>query len=223
MKGIIKSVLMSVSLFVVLLMAGMSLDVQANTERQWQFRVFLDDREIGYHRVRMTPEADGRRVSVEANFKVKVLFITAYRYEHQTEEFWKGSCLANIDSRTDDNGKELYIQSQPGASPFMVKTHDGAQELEGCIRSFAYWDPELLNASRLLNTQTGEYQEVEVLELGESPLEIDGELVEALQYRILVEDRSIDLWYTPDMNWLALQSVTDGGYRIRYLPAEGVL
>lgn len=223
MNGLMKSVLMSFSLFAVFVMAGLSFDVQANTERQWQFRVFLDDREIGYHRVRMTPEADGRRVSVEANFKVKVLFITAYRYEHQTEELWKGSCLANIDSRTDDNGKELYIQSQAGTSALMVETHDGAQELEGCIRSFAYWDPELLKTNRLLNTQTGEYQAVEVVELGESPIEIDGELVEALQYRILIEDSSIDLWYTPEMDWLALQSITDGGYRIRYLPAREVL
>ncbi len=223
MNGIFRYVLMSVSLFAVLLMAGMSFEAQANTDREWQFRVFLDDREIGYHKVRLTPEEGGRRVNVEANFKVKVLFITAYRYEHQTEEFWKGSCLANINSRTDDNGKDLFIQSKPGANEFVVETHDGPQALEGCIRSFAYWDPELLKASRLLNTQTGEYQAVEVVELGESPIEIDGELVEALQYRILIEDRSIDLWYTPEMDWLALQSVTDGGYRIRYLPAREVL
>lgn len=223
MNGLIKSVFMSFSLFTVLIMAGLSYEVQANTDREWQFRVFLDDREIGYHRVRMTPEEGGKRVSVEANFKVKVLFITAYRYEHQTEEFWKGSCLADIDSRTDDNGKDLYIQSQSGTDEFVVDTHDGSQALEGCIRSFAYWDPELLKASRLLNTQTGEYQAVEVVELGESPIEIDGEFVKALQYRILVEDRSIDLWYTPEMDWLALQSITDGGYQIRYLPAKGVL
>jgi hypothetical protein len=223
MNGISRYVVMSVSLLAVLLMTGLSFEAQANTDREWQFRVFLDDREIGYHRVRLTPEEDGRRVNVEANFKVKVLFITAYRYKHQTEEFWKGSCLANIDSRTDDNGKDLYIQSQSGTDEFIVETHDGPQALEGCIRSFAYWDPELLKASRLLNTQTGEYQAVEVVELGESPLEIEGELVEALQYRLLIEDRSIDLWYTPEMDWLALQSVTDGGYRIRYLPAKEVL
>jgi hypothetical protein len=223
MNGIYKSVLMSISLFAVLLMTGLSFEVQADTDREWQFRVFLDDREIGYQRVRLTPEEGGRRVSVEPNFKEKVLFITAYRYEHQTVEIWKGSCLANIDSRTDDNGKDLYIQSQSGTDEFIIETHDGPQALEGCIRSFVYWDPELLKVSRLLNTQIGEYQAVELVELGENPIEIEGELVKALQYRILAEDRSIDLWYTPEMDWLALQSVTDGGYRIRYLPVKEVL
>lgn len=223
MNRLIKSALMSFSLFAVFLMAGVSFEAQASIEKQWQFRVFLDDREIGYHKVRMTPEEDVKRVSVEASFKVKVLFITAYRYEHQTEELWNGSCLANIQSRIDDNDKKLFIESQSVSNDFLVETHAGEKQIEGCVRSFAYWDPELLNASRLLNTQTGEYKEVEVVELGESPLGIDGEWVDVIQYRLLVEDHSIDIWYTPDMNWLALQSITEGGSRLRYLPAKEVL
>lgn len=217
-----KSMLMSVTLLVVFLLSGLSLDVSASEERQWQFRVFLDDREIGYHKVRLIPEENGQRVNVEANFKVKFLFLTAYRYEHQTEEFWRGACLADIQSHTDDNGKELFIKAQPESDAFRLLTHDGVQELEGCIRSFAYWNPELLNADRLLNTQTGQYQKVEVVQMGDTSIEIEGKPVNARQYRLNIEDYSIDLWYTPDMNWLALQSMTEGGYRLRYLPETRV-
>ena len=211
------SVFMAFVLFAVFFI--IAVEAKANTEKQWQFRVFLDDKEIGYHKVRLTPEDDRRRVSVEAKFDVKFFFVTAYSYDHKTEEVWEGACLADIQSRTDDNGDELYVRRQAKGQAFTVETHDGQQELQGCVRSFAYWDPELLKASRLLNTQTGEYQDVEIIELGENPIEIDGRIVDAIQYRLMIENSSIDLWYTPDMNWLALQSMTEGGYRLSYYPA----
>lgn len=218
MKLNLRSVLIAFVLFAVLFI--IAVDVQANTEKQWQFRVFLDDKEIGYHKVRLIPEDDKRRVSVEAKFDVKFFFVTAYSYDHQTEEVWEGACLADINSYTDDNGEELFVRKHGDGEDFTLVTHDGEQQLQGCVRSFAYWDPELLKAQRLLNTQTGEYQDVEVIELGQSSLEIEGRQVQAVQYRLVIEDRSIDLWYTPDMNWLALQSMTDGGYRLSYYPAE---
>jgi hypothetical protein len=35
--------------------------------------------------------------------------------------------------------------------------------------TFAYWNPDLLGQSRLLNVQTGEYLDVQVRALGEEP------------------------------------------------------
>ena len=211
------------AVLLILLFLGMSIDVRASTEKEWQFRVYLDDKEIGYHRVQMIPEDDRKRVTVEARFDVKFFFINAYSYDHRTEEVWKGSCLADIQSHTDDNGEQLFVRKLPQGKGFTLITHQGEQQLDGCVRSFAYWDPELLKASRLLNTQTGEYEKVQVLRLGDTSIEIGGRSVEAIQYRLVIGERSIDLWYTPDMNWLALQSMTDGGYRISYYPAGEVL
>jgi hypothetical protein len=211
------------AVLLILLFLGMSIDVRASTEKEWQFRVYLDDKEIGYHRVQMIPEEDRKRVTVEARFDVKFFFINAYSYDHRTEEVWKGSCLADIQSHTDDNGEQLFVRKLPQGKGFTLITHQGEQQLDGCVRSFAYWDPELLKASRLLNTQTGEYEKVQVLRLGDTSIEIGGRSVEAIQYRLVIGERSIDLWYTPDMNWLALQSMTDGGYRISYYPAGEVL
>jgi hypothetical protein len=94
--------------------------------------------------------------------------------------------------------------------------------LAGCVRSFAYWDPALLQSDRLLNAQSGEYQPVELLDLGDTSLDINGKAVDARQYRLLVDEAEIDLWYTPDLNWLALESVTRDGRRLSYLPRMGV-
>ena len=200
------------------LLLAFSAQVFASTEKEWNFRVFLDDREIGTHRVKMTPYEDLKQVSVNADFKVKFLFITAFSYQHHTEEVWQGSCLTDIQSSTNNNGENLFVRKLPDTANFKLVTHQGEQELQGCVRSFAYWDPDLLKADKLLNTQTGEYEAVEVIELGNSTIDIDGKPFEALHYRIAMQDKSVDLWYTYDKQWLALKSETEDGYQISYYP-----
>lgn len=200
------------------LLAAVSVKVFANAEKQWQFRVFLDDREIGSHKVKMVSYQDLKQVTVNADFKVKFLFITAFKYKHRTQEVWQGSCLRDLDSTTDNNGENLFVKRQAGATGFKVVSHQGVQELEGCVRSFAYWDLDLLKTDKLLNTQTGEYEDVKVVDLGMDSIEIQGTAVQALHYRLEMEDKSVDLWYTPDKNWLALQSETEDGYQISYYP-----
>lgn len=200
------------------LLLAFSALVFANTEKQWNFRVFLDDQEIGTHSVKMTPYKDLKQVSVDADFKVKFLFFTAFSYQHHTEEVWQGSCLTDIQSTTNNNGEDLFVRKQPSTANFKLITHKGEQDLEGCVRSFAYWDPDLLKADKLLNTQTGEYETVDVIELGSSSIDIDGKKVEALHYRISMQEKSVDLWYTIDKQWLALKSETEDGYQISYYP-----
>lgn len=185
-------------------------------QKKWQFRVFLDDREIGYHRVTLNSEQQTKRVSVEADFKVKFLFFTAFRYQHTAEEVWSESCLTDIDAKTNNNGDSLYLKKNNEKTGFELITHAGEQALEGCVRSFAYWDVDLLKTGQLLNTQSGEIEAVQLRQLGDSVLEFEGNSIPAIKYRLSLEDKSIDLWYSEDMNWLALQSETEGGYQLSY-------
>lgn len=194
---------------------------QADAEKRWDFRVYLDDKDIGYHRVRLVPGQDGERVTVEAKFDVKFLFITAYSYDHLTEETWRDDCLTDLQARTDANGDEQFVRTLQDNKGMRLETHKGEQEVSGCIRSFAYWDPARLDSPKLLNTQTGELQNVAINNIGPNPIEIDGKLVDAVQYRLSVEETDIDLWYTPDRQWLALRTLTKDGYELKYLPDDG--
>ena len=206
--------------FVLMLAALIVLPLNASafSEKHWNFKVFLDDKEIGKHAVHVIEDQDFRKVTVDANFKVKFLFFTAYQYQHRAEEKWQGSCLKHIEVRTDNNGDDLFVRKTSDSNDFIVETHAGTQQLGDCVRSFAYWDLDLLRAKKRLNTQTGEYESVEIVELGEDQFEVDGQAIDSLRYRLVVGDKEVDLWYTADMNWLALQSTLEDGYRLKYQP-----
>ncbi len=189
-----------------------------DTSESWNFRVMLDDTPIGYHKVDVNRMDNTKTVHTRANFDVRILFIPVYSYEHETRERWEGDCLVDISSRTDDNGDNYFISSMQQEQQLAVETRSGTRSLDGCVRTFAYWDVNLLKSERLLNTQTGEYEPVSVTDLGTGMLSIDGEQIEARHYRLYADGLSIDLWYTKDMHWLALESVTESGAVLRYLP-----
>jgi hypothetical protein len=194
--------------------------VDTGSSKSWKFRVMLDDRPIGYHQVSINREQNRKTVHTQANFDVRILFIPVYSYDHQTRERWIDNCLVDINSTTDDNGEDYFINSKQSEQKLTLETREGMSLLEGCVRTFAYWDVDLLNSDRLLNTQTGEYEDVEITDMGTGVLSFDGNEVEARQFRLVAEGMAIDLWYTKDMHWLALESVTESGAVLRYLPEK---
>jgi hypothetical protein len=52
--------------------------------------------------------------------------------------------------------------------------------------------------------------------VAEEELEIRGEAVRAVRYSLAAGNLDMQLWYTPEREWLALESTTEGGRLLRY-------
>jgi hypothetical protein len=182
--------------------------------RAWRFKVFLDDKPIGWHTFELSPSQG--RLRSQARYDVKFLFVTAYSYAHEATEMWNGPCLERMQARTDDNGTLSSLNGRRDADGFVVEARAGREQLPACVQSFAYWDPSILSATRLLNAQTGEYVQVETGRLGRQQISVRGKPVSAQAWRIKARGLQIDLWYSDDNEWLALQSPTEGGRMLRY-------
>jgi hypothetical protein len=185
--------------------------------QDWDFTVYLDEQEIGYHRFMLTPGLHAHTVQIQAEFNVKFLFLTVYTYTHTNIEQWSGDCLVSINAFTDDNGDQHTVRgSRQNNGDFVIKKDRKEVVLRGCVRTFSYWDPAILTATQLLNSQTGEYMDIEVIPLGSRDLEFSGQRVISNGYRLQGKDLLIDLWYSQDDRWLALESTTTSGKRLRY-------
>lgn len=185
----------------------------------WNFRVLLDGREIGQHRYRLQPQEDGLELRSEASFDVRLLFFSAYRYEHEAVERWQDGCLRALQSRTVTNGERIAVTARDTGGQLAVERPAGRELHEGCIRSFAYWDPEILDARALLNSQTGELVPVQISRLGAETVMVQGQSTIAARHRITGPGLQIDLWYAGE-RWVALEALTDGGRRLRYELAQ---
>lgn len=175
--------------------------VQA-TPARYDFEVLLDGKPVGSHRFEVVPEAGGTRITSDARMDVKFLGLALYRYRHAARESWRERCLASIEATTSDNGRNTRVNRSAGS---------------GCISTYAYWDRDLLLAQReLLNPQTGKMDAVRFESLGSETIQVRGRPVTATRHRLVTDQYTIDLWYSPAGEWLQLQSTAGGDRRLLY-------
>jgi hypothetical protein len=186
----------------------------ADGGRTWRFKVFLDDKPIGWHSFEMNTAQ--RTLRSEARYDVRFFFVNAYSYAHHATEEWEAGCLKRVAARTDDNGTVSSLEGRVDGDRFVVATGSKREQLPRCVQSFAYWDPSILSATRLLNAQTGEYLQVDIVRRGREQISVAGKPVPAQAWRIKGRDLQIDLWYSEANEWLALQSPLAGGRILRY-------
>jgi hypothetical protein len=170
---------------------------------EWNFRALLDDKPIGTHSFSLDTRGDDRTLRSEANFAVKLLGITVYRYRHSATEQWHGDCLSELTAATDDGGKAS-------------KVHLAADALQGCTMSFAYWNPLIQSQIRLLNAQTGQLETVRISRVGTGTLDVRGTPTPATRWRITGPANPIDVWYSAQGDWIGLDSTVAGGRRLSY-------
>lgn len=182
----------------------------------WQFDVLLDGKPIGRHRFGLTRHGDGYTLVSEADFNVKFLGVTAYRYRHKATELWHRGCLDGLTSRTDDDGAISNVRLERESAALVLKVGDTTQPVQGCLLSFAYWNPVMRQQSTLLNVQTGKRETVRIEQAGDGEVEVAGKPVPAARWRISGPQQPIDVWYSPQGEWVALDTVVQGGRKLSY-------
>ncbi len=195
---------------------GLPSYAQTSTQKTYDFKVFLDDDEIGVQRFVVSEEGTRTQIEVEAQFDVKYFFITFYSYRHTNSETWEGECLKKIRAKTNDNGESFFVEGTSKGGQLRLQTHNGEKNLEGCVKTFAYWNPTWFQSNRLLNSQTGELQPVEIQTVGEEKIAVRGATIPTKHHRIMSDKFTIDLWYTMNDEWVGLQSTTKEGQKLRY-------
>lgn len=206
--------------------AGLAADAAANPapRLEWDFTVLLDGRPIGTHRFALDADgAQGRTLSSDAAFKVTLLGVPLYRYEHHAVERWSQGCLVSLSARTDDDGRRLKVRGEAREGRFdarISEADDPATEpsdsAEGCASSFAYWDPMLRTRARLLNPQTGRFEGLQASPLAPRRIEVRGDAVLAQGWRLKAASGPIDVWYTPQGDWIGLDTTVRDTRQLSY-------
>jgi hypothetical protein len=187
--------------------------------KEWSFNVYFGDKEIGQQSYVLTEHEDGVHELVSnANFDVKLLGIHVYSYLHTADEKWQGDCLTSLAAQTNDNGDITAIKGKLGDDGFALEVGKNRKMLPACSMTFAYWNPVYLTQSKLLNPQTGEWLDVKIKSLGNESIEVRGQQTASEHYRIEGPKLKIDVWYSPDKEWLAYSTTVPQGvvsYKLR--------
>ena len=186
-----------------------------NSSKEILFDVFLGKKRIGEHSFLFAPSSNGIKVQSRASFDYRLFNITLYNYEHFSEEYYDSeNCLEKINSSTLTETKirgsvKQKIAGQRKDNGFLIKGSNEEQLDKNCVMPFAYWNPEILEQTSLLNAQTGKEVDITVRELP---------AIEAgAKYSMEGENLSIEVQYSEKGSWISLQSKVGKGRNLMYV------
>ena len=163
-----------------------------------QYAIMRKGEQIGTHKIELRRTGKETAVNVETNVEVKVLFVTAYRFQHTATERWVNGHLVALDSETDDNGTQ----------------HKLSAALKDIIPA-SLWNPELVRQSVMLDTQTGQVMPISVVDGGSEQVTVESGPAPAHRYTIKGKF-SQDVWYDSRGRLVQSQLVARDGSVITY-------
>ncbi len=205
-----------------LALAGVGNASATATPTEWSFTVRLDGKPIGTHRFVLASASDGpRALSSEAQFDVRLLGVSLYRYRHRVSERWADGCLTSIDAHTDDNGRRTEVRGQAQDGSFDLQVRDTGRPAPapaappGCLMSFAYWNPALAEQTRLLDPGSGRVESVVITVPRAVPADLNAQAQPVRGLHIGGLAKPIDVWYVGD-RWVGLDTIVSGGRQLSY-------
>ena len=151
------------------------------------FDIIRKNKTIGSHIINFKKENGILNVDIKVDIKVKLGFITLYKYSHENNENWEKSELISISTKSLTNSKKKYIvNGEQKNDKFEFYGIDGRNIVERNVVPISYWNVNLLKRKNFLDTQKGIIREFTLSQLDSEKIIFDNNEVECIKYEIKI-------------------------------------
>jgi hypothetical protein len=158
------------------------------------FTVIRDGDAIGSHVLTFATRGEETRVSIRTDVAVKLLFVTAYRFEHEGHEVWRNGRLVAYTSHTNDDGETKSLRVEPNGSDLKIDGSAARYLADAGIVPASLWNRRIVEQTRLMNTLDGTQMAVRVQDAGMDTVAVGGRRLPARHY-VISGDLSREIWF----------------------------
>ena len=193
---------------------------------------------IGSHKLVFKRQGGQLLVETSIDLAVKVLGITAYRYKHRSQEAWSGDDLQSIATSTDDDGKLYALRATLAMNGLVVErempqsaasvsvsnqrlftSRPIRETLPSDVFPSTHWNVKQTRQSRLLNSQKGTLERIEVTIVGREMVKVVAGAIEATRYSYS-GGINMDQWFDDRGRWVKSAFAGSDGSTIEYILQE---
>jgi len=179
-----------------------------------EFTILMEGDTVGFDRVEFKDHGDTLEVTREIEITVTFLIFNAYEYTHTDREIWKDGVLQSLESQTNDNGEQFTVNARRTDQGLKVNTGDSTYLTSSEIIPTSYWNRELVEQDRLLDTQHGGILEVRTRQTREERINIGSQVLSTTKYQVDGE-LELEVWYDRLDRWSRL-AFEQNGYQFIY-------
>jgi Family of unknown function (DUF6134) len=167
-----------------------------------RFRVLRGGSEIGTHTIAFRSAGDGWSAHTSIDLQVRVAFITAFRFVHDSEETWRDDALTSLRSQTNNNGTQYEVTGAAVVDGFRVVGPGGPLVVpSGLLTSNGLWDPRFTTQSRLISAQEGGEIGLSIRRVGEETAS-GAAGMDSTKFRMVTPQIGGYLWYDRSDHWV---------------------
>ena len=179
-----------------------------------KFDVIRKNKVIGSHEITFAENNDVLLVETNIDIEVKVLFISAYTFTHQSTETWINGNFTKIVAHSDfEDEREYFIKGQDNNDSFLASGMDGKLELDKNILPSNFWNIDVLKQKEIFDTQKGIVRIIEVKYLGYEKIEINNDKIKCKKFTLNASSNPKDkgpfpeytLWYDENEELMKFQ------------------
>jgi len=180
-------------LSVLFLLAGPSIG-RADQASRFNYVVLASGQPIGSHQVHIESKGNQLVVEVESNLDFSIGPLSVFQLEHQRRELWRDRRLVESIAHTVENDKIRDIKITREATGYKREVNGRVDEFQDPVRILALWHEDLFKHDTFVSPMQDKLYPLSVEFIGREWIEIGGQQVHALHYR-MTGDSERDLWY----------------------------
>ncbi|MEO1539673.1 MAG: DUF6134 family protein [Pseudomonadota bacterium] len=181
---------------------------RAETARR-TFRIVRGGSNIGEQTITVEKTGERLRVAIDIEIAVKLLGITAYRYEMSNVETWSNGAVQTISARTRDNGKDAYVEAERTVAGLNVRGSGYTGTVRGDIATTTYWTTAFLKRPVWISTQDGAPFDITARQAGPFQFPTTSGSVSATQWQTS-GDLELALFYDAQGEWVGSEFDAQG-------------
>ena len=183
--------------------SGISVPESAIPFGNLTYGVERDGSKIGRHVMEISGTNDVVTVLSETNIAVRILLITAYRFEQRAREVWRGGRLIEFSATTNDDGSRNQVDARARDDALVLTVGGRTATMPATVMPASLWNPHLIKQSKLFDTADGRPLNINVQFAGEESLTVRGSNVTARRFSF-TGDVTREIWYYP--TWTPVQA-----------------
>ena len=191
-----------------------------------EFDIYRNGKNIGTHIFSFKSNNNQLEVESEINFEIKKFGVVLYKYYVKGVEIYKDGELIKFNSKTNQNGKEKYVNLILENNEFIIdgSSHKGSAPTDYLLGT--WWNHSIVKAEAQISAVSGRIIKQKVNFLGKEVIEINGKKYNTLHFNFKSSDNKLSkdkklnthIWYDEKtLNWVKASFKKKGSWEYKLI------
>lgn len=138
-----------------------------------RFDMRLNGKKVGEQLISAELTPSGLAATIEIDLVVRILGIAVWRYNLRARELWRGGKLISLRSRTNDNGRDHFVNARRVTGGVEVQGSKYEGLVKGAPATSTYWSKAFMERPVWINAQHGRPEQISAKLAGKALLTSD--------------------------------------------------